>query len=151
MNQIRVIIDASPLLLRSAGVKTYVHHWTRSLAETRGQNRVTLFPYLDGAREFTHEKSVLGPAGTLARLALLHGASRTPPPALEWLTAGGDIFHGQLSPDQLFSLRPVLGYARYRGPLAGLYHCGSGAHPGGGVSAAPGYNAASQIIADLAR
>jgi len=65
------------------------------------------------------------------------------------LTAG-DIFHGQLSPDQLFSLRPVLGYARYRGPLAGLYHCGSGAHPGGGVSAAPGYNAAREIIRDLA-
>jgi phytoene dehydrogenase-like protein len=65
------------------------------------------------------------------------------------LTAG-DIFHGQLSPDQLFSLRPVLGYARYRGPLAGLYHCGSGSHPGGGVSGAPGYNAAREIIRDLA-
>jgi phytoene dehydrogenase-like protein len=64
------------------------------------------------------------------------------------LTAG-DIFHGQLSPDQLFSLRPVLGHARYRGPLAGLYHCGSGAHPGGGVSAAPGHNAAREIIRDL--
>jgi phytoene dehydrogenase-like protein len=64
------------------------------------------------------------------------------------LTAG-DIFHGQLSPDQLFSLRPLLGYARYRGPLGGLYHCGSGAHPGGGVSGAPGYNAAREIVRDL--
>jgi len=62
---------------------------------------------------------------------------------------GGDIFHGQLSPDQLFSLRPVLGYARYRGALKGLYHCGSGAHPGGGVSGAPGHNAARQIARDL--
>ncbi|HUD25322.1 MAG TPA: NAD(P)/FAD-dependent oxidoreductase [Burkholderiaceae bacterium] len=62
---------------------------------------------------------------------------------------GGDIFHGQLTPDQLFSLRPVLGYARYRGPLKGLYHCGSGAHPGGGVSGAPGYNAAREIVRDL--
>jgi phytoene dehydrogenase-like protein len=62
---------------------------------------------------------------------------------------GGDIFHGQLSLDQLFSLRPLLGYARYRGPLKGLYHCGSGAHPGGGVTGAPGHNAALEIIRDL--
>jgi phytoene dehydrogenase-like protein len=62
---------------------------------------------------------------------------------------GGDIFHGQLSLDQLFSLRPVLGYARYRGPLGGLYHCGAGAHPGGGVSGAPGHNAAVEIARDL--
>ncbi|MCS6945336.1 MAG: NAD(P)/FAD-dependent oxidoreductase [Sutterellaceae bacterium] len=63
---------------------------------------------------------------------------------------GGDIFHGQLSLDQLFSLRPLFGYANYRGPLAGLYHCGSGAHPGGGVTGAPGHNAARQIVRDLA-
>jgi phytoene dehydrogenase-like protein len=63
---------------------------------------------------------------------------------------GGDIFHGQLALDQLFSMRPLLGYARYRGPLAGLYHCGAGAHPGGGVSGAPGYNAAREIVRDLA-
>jgi phytoene dehydrogenase-like protein len=62
---------------------------------------------------------------------------------------GGDIFHGQLSLDQLFSLRPLLGHARYRGPLAGLYHCGSGAHPGGGVTGAPGHNAAQEIARDL--
>ncbi|HUL63733.1 MAG TPA: NAD(P)/FAD-dependent oxidoreductase [Burkholderiaceae bacterium] len=63
---------------------------------------------------------------------------------------GGDIFHGQLSLDQLFSMRPLLGYARYRGPLPGLYHCGSGAHPGGGVTGAPGYNAALELARDLA-
>jgi phytoene dehydrogenase-like protein len=62
---------------------------------------------------------------------------------------GGDIFHGQLSLDQLFSMRPLLGYARYRGPLRSLYHCGSGAHPGGGVTGAPGHNAAREIIRDL--
>ena len=62
---------------------------------------------------------------------------------------GGDIFHGQLSLDQLFSMRPVFGYARYRGPIGGLYHCGSGAHPGGGVTGAPGHNAASEISRDL--
>jgi phytoene dehydrogenase-like protein len=61
---------------------------------------------------------------------------------------GGDIFHGALSLDQLFWARPMLGYADYRGPVAGLYHCGSGAHPGGGVTGAPGHNAARAILAD---
>jgi phytoene dehydrogenase-like protein len=62
---------------------------------------------------------------------------------------GGDIFHGALTLDQLFSMRPMLGYADYRGPIAGLYHCGSGAHPGGGVTGAPGHNAARVILSDL--
>ena len=61
---------------------------------------------------------------------------------------GGDIFHGALTLNQLFSARPMLGYADYRGPLKGLYHCGSGAHPGGGVTGAPGHNAARVIQAD---
>jgi len=61
----------------------------------------------------------------------------------------GDIFHGALSLDQLFSTRPRLGYARYRLPLGGLYLCGSGAHPGGGVTGAPGHNAAREIIRDF--
>lgn len=64
---------------------------------------------------------------------------------------GGDIFHGALSLDQLFSARPMLGYGRYRGPLAGLYMCGSGTHPGGGVTGVPGHNAAREILADLRR
>jgi phytoene dehydrogenase-like protein len=61
----------------------------------------------------------------------------------------GDIFHGQLSLDQLFSTRPVLGYANYRMPVAGLYLCGSGAHPGGGVTGLPGRNAAREMVRDL--
>ncbi|MBI5264142.1 MAG: NAD(P)/FAD-dependent oxidoreductase [Bradyrhizobium sp.] len=61
---------------------------------------------------------------------------------------GGDIFHGALTLNQLFSARPMLGYADYRGPLKGLYHCGSGAHPGGGVTGAPGHNAARAILRD---
>jgi phytoene dehydrogenase-like protein len=61
----------------------------------------------------------------------------------------GDIFHGALTLDQLFSARPRLGYADYRLPLDGLYLCGSGAHPGGGVTGAPGHNAAREIIHDL--
>jgi phytoene dehydrogenase-like protein len=64
---------------------------------------------------------------------------------------GGDIFHGVLGLDQLFSARPLLGYADYRGPLPGLYLCGSGAHPGGGVTGAPGYNAAREIVRDFRR
>ena len=61
---------------------------------------------------------------------------------------GGDIFHGALTLNQLFSARPMLGHADYRGPLKGLYHCGSGAHPGGGVTGAPGHNAAQVILGD---
>ena len=63
----------------------------------------------------------------------------------------GDIFHGQLSLDQLFSARPVLGHADYRMPVPGLYLCGSGAHPGGGVTGLPGRNAALGIIRDFRR
>jgi phytoene dehydrogenase-like protein len=61
---------------------------------------------------------------------------------------GGDIFHGALTLNQLFSARPMLGHADYRGPVKGLYHCGSGAHPGGGVTGAPGHNAARVILGD---
>jgi phytoene dehydrogenase-like protein len=61
---------------------------------------------------------------------------------------GGDIFHGTLSLDQLFAARPMLGHGNYRGPLRGLYMCGAGTHPGGGVSGAPGHNAAQAILAD---
>jgi phytoene dehydrogenase-like protein len=63
----------------------------------------------------------------------------------------GDIFHGALTLDQLYSARPMLGYADYRGPLKGLYMCGSGTHPGGGVTGAPGHNAAKAVIAGLRR
>jgi phytoene dehydrogenase-like protein len=62
---------------------------------------------------------------------------------------GGDIFHGAMSVDQLFSLRPMRGHADYRMPVPGLYLCGAGAHPGGGVTGAPGHNAAQAVIADL--
>ncbi|MEO7563887.1 MAG: NAD(P)/FAD-dependent oxidoreductase [Sphingomicrobium sp.] len=61
---------------------------------------------------------------------------------------GGDIFHGKMSLDQLFSARPMIGAADYRMPLKGLYLCGSGAHPGGGVTGAPGHNAARAVLAD---
>ena len=62
---------------------------------------------------------------------------------------GGDIFHGQMTLDQLYWSRPAMGYASYRSPLRGVYLCASGAHPGGGVSGAPGHNAAQAMLADL--
>ncbi|MDT3685929.1 MAG: NAD(P)/FAD-dependent oxidoreductase [Pseudorhodoplanes sp.] len=64
---------------------------------------------------------------------------------------GGDIFHGAMTLDQIFSARPMLGYADYRSPLKRLYLCGSGTHPGGGVTGAPGHNAAQAIVRDLKR
>jgi phytoene dehydrogenase-like protein len=63
----------------------------------------------------------------------------------------GDIFHGRLSLDQLWSARPMLGYADYRSPVKGLYLCGSGAHPGGGVTGLPGRNCARELLRDLGR
>ncbi len=63
----------------------------------------------------------------------------------------GNIFHGDLRPDQLFFMRPVPGFARYAAPVAALYLCGAGTHPGGGVTGAPGHNAAHRILADLKR
>ena len=65
--------------------------------------------------------------------------------------AGGDIMHGNLSLDQLFSARPVLGYGNYRTPVAALYMCGAGTHPGGGVSGIPGHNAAHEVLKDWKR
>ena len=64
---------------------------------------------------------------------------------------GGDIFHGTLQLDQMLSARPMLGYGNYRGPLPGLYMCGAGTHPGGGVTGAPGHNAAREILKDFRR
>lgn len=61
---------------------------------------------------------------------------------------GGDIFHGALGLDQMWAARPLLGYGDYRTPVRGLYLCGSGAHPGGGVSGLPGHNAARRILQD---
>jgi phytoene dehydrogenase-like protein len=63
----------------------------------------------------------------------------------------GNIFHGDLSLEQLFFMRPLAGWAQYRTPIEGLYLCGAGAHPGGGVTGAPGYNAAHRVLRDCRR
>jgi phytoene dehydrogenase-like protein len=65
--------------------------------------------------------------------------------------SGGQIHHGEMSLDQLFAFRPLIGWARYRTPIRGLYLCGAGTHPGGGVTGAPGFNASREIIKDLKR
>jgi phytoene dehydrogenase-like protein len=61
---------------------------------------------------------------------------------------GGDIMHGNMSLDQLWAARPVLGHGGYRGPISGLYMCGAGTHPGGGVTGAPGHNCARVVLKD---
>jgi phytoene dehydrogenase-like protein len=60
----------------------------------------------------------------------------------------GDIMHGTMTLDQLWSARPMLGHGSYRGPIRGLFMCGAGTHPGGGVTGAPGHNAAREILRD---
>lgn len=89
--------------------------------------------YAPGFRSLVVEKQVLTPFDLEQRFGL----------------TGGNIFHGEMSLDQMFVMRPVAGCARYRTPVRGLYLCGSGTHPGGGVMGAPGYNAAREMLKDL--
>ncbi len=86
--------------------------------------------YAPNIRDIIEHKLVLSPVDLEKRFGI----------------TGGNIFHGEMSLDQMFVMRPVAGWARYRMPVAGLWLCGSGAHPGGGVMGAPGYNAARQIL-----
>ena len=88
--------------------------------------------YVPNIRRIVMEKQVLTPLDLERRFGI----------------TGGNIFHGEMSLDQMFVMRPVAGWARYRTPVPGLYLCGSGAHPGGGVMGAPGYNAAREMLRD---
>ena len=69
----------------------------------------------------------------------------------EYGLIGGNIFHGELSADQLFHMRPAPGYADYRTPIAGLYQCSSATHAGGGVCGIPAYNCVREIRRDRKR
>jgi phytoene dehydrogenase-like protein len=73
------------------------------------------------------------------------------PPDLErdFSLAGGHLHHGEMSLDQFYAFRPVIGRAQYRTPIRNLYVCGAGTHPGGGVTGAPGANASREILKDL--
>lgn len=93
-------------------------------------------------------KTLAGYAPDLSRL-ILHRQVITPQDLEEtYGLTGGHIFHGELALDQLFALRPVLGWARYRTPLRGLYLCGSGTHPGSGLTGDSGRNAAREVLKD---
>jgi phytoene dehydrogenase-like protein len=91
--------------------------------------------YMPGIAGSVEHMEVLSPPDIEARYGLI----------------GGNIMHGELSIDQMFSFRPVPGYADYRTPVDGLYLCGSGTHPGGGVMAVPGRNAAMAVLRDARR
>lgn len=89
----RVAIDAIPLLLRSAGVKTYLFNWIVSLRRVAGDGRVVTFPSLGPLVSYSHERSVLGRLPTLGRLALLHANNYSPVSWLDWLGPKSDVFH----------------------------------------------------------
>jgi len=92
----------------------------------------TVEAHAPGFRASILGRQVLSPKGLERKLGL----------------AGGDIMHGNMTLDQLWSARPILGHGNYRGPVGGLYMCGAGTHPGGGVTGAPGHNCAQVVIGD---
>jgi glycosyltransferase involved in cell wall biosynthesis len=89
----RICIDAVPLLVRSAGVKNYLFYWITHLRRRLGAGHVSLFPFLDRLPALDHEGSVAGPAGTLARQALLYALNLRPNHAWDWIGPPADIFH----------------------------------------------------------
>jgi phytoene dehydrogenase-like protein len=95
----------------------------------------TLGTYAPGLPELVEELEVLAPPDLERRFGLV----------------GGNIFHGEMAPDQLFAFRPIPGFGSYRTPVPGLYLCGAGTHPGGGVMAVPGRNAAAVVLRDHRR
>jgi hypothetical protein len=98
VHPVSLVLDASPLLLRSAGVKNYVYYWARSLADYAGTNRLSLFPFLRLPDGLAHQTSVLGRTATWERLGLLFAAKISPYPILNWLTTASDIFHASQQP-----------------------------------------------------
>jgi glycosyltransferase involved in cell wall biosynthesis len=89
----RVLIDATSLLLRSAGIKSYTYHWIRSLRQIAAPGEIHAFPFLNATGHFTHERSVLSPAATLPRLALLYAANVPGNPMLSWMASSAGVFH----------------------------------------------------------
>lgn len=93
----------------------------------------TLAEYVPGVRDLILHREVLAPSDLETRFGLIEGNPN----------------HGEMTLDQIFHMRPVAGYARYRTPVDGLYMCGAGTHPGGGVTGLPGHNAAREILVDV--
>jgi phytoene dehydrogenase-like protein len=108
------------------------HDWDADEGKAAETIIDTVEAYAPGFRASILGRQILSPLGLERRFGLI----------------GGDIMHGAMSLDQLWSARPILGHGAYRGPLKGLYMCGAGTHPGGGVTGAPGHNCAREILAD---
>jgi glycosyltransferase involved in cell wall biosynthesis len=90
----RILIDATPLLLRSAGVKTYTYHWIQHLFEEARNEQILTFPKLDGFASLNHEQSMLSPARTYYQLGMLYAANRMRGvPVLDWAIPKVDVFH----------------------------------------------------------
>jgi phytoene dehydrogenase-like protein len=109
--------------------------WTRTRDELGDRVVRTLEGYAPGLSSAIEHRQVLTPADLDDRYGLTNG----------------HIHHGELALDQLFTMRPILGYAQYRTPIEGLFLCGAGTHPGGGVSGLSGRNAAREILQSLKR
>ncbi len=110
-------------------------NWAARKEEAIGRIFEVVEGHAPGFKRSVIAQSALSPADLEAQFGLV----------------GGDIFHGALSLDQLYSARPMLGYADYRGPIKNLYMCGSGTHPGGGVTGAPGHNCAREVLRDFGK
>jgi phytoene dehydrogenase-like protein len=107
--------------------------WEQRREEIGDRVIATLERYAPGLANLIEGRLVLGPPDLEERFGL----------------TGGNIFHGEILPEWLFDKRPANAWHRYRTPLPGLYLCGSGAHPGGGVCGAPGRNAARAVLSDV--
>jgi phytoene dehydrogenase-like protein len=108
------------------------HDWDADEGEAADTIIDTVEAHAPGFRASILGQMILSPKGLERKFGLI----------------GGDIMHGNMSLDQLWAARPVLGNGAYRGPLKGLYMCGAGTHPGGGVTGAPGHNCANEVLAD---
>jgi phytoene dehydrogenase-like protein len=108
------------------------HDWDADEAKAADTIIDTVEAYAPGFRASILGQMILSPLGLERKFGL----------------AGGDIMHGAMSLDQLWAARPMLGHGAYKGPLKGLYMCGAGTHPGGGVTGAPGHNCAHEVLAD---
>jgi alpha-1,3-rhamnosyl/mannosyltransferase len=89
----QVTIDAVPLLVKSAGVKNYLYHWTRHLQQESHKTEIRLFPFLGESRALDHEGSIADPFTTIARLGLLYLLNRFPNDIASWMDPGVDVFH----------------------------------------------------------
>ncbi|MEZ5400146.1 MAG: NAD(P)/FAD-dependent oxidoreductase [Bryobacteraceae bacterium] len=118
-----IFLQYAPYTLRDAG-------WDREREAFAERVFDLIAEYAPNIRSIIEHRQVLTPLDLERRFGI----------------TGGNIFHGEMSLDQMFVMRPVAGWARYETPVRGLYLCGSGAHPGGGVMGAPGYNAARAML-----